>query len=188
MALYSLSLEKYLNKLAGKIPAPGGGSASALVSAAGISLFKMCFVYSQINFNPRKFKILDRKLEAVRKRLIRLIEEDKKAYLELNDAYRKKSGVKKLESARKKAGEIPAEICECCLRVLRIMMENKENIKKIFSSDFSASLKFLMAGLEAARIFVVINCKGIRSLETRLDKIDREYEEIRKELKKCLRK
>ena len=64
----------------------------------------------------------------------------------------------------------------------------EENIKKIFSSDFSASLKFLMAGLEAARIFVVINCKGIRSLETRLDKIDREYEEIRKELKKCLRK
>jgi len=183
MALYKLSLEKYLDKLSQKIPAPGGGSASALVAACGVSLFKMCVVYSQKNFNPSRFKSLATKLERIRKKLIQLVEEDKKAYLKLSQAYKKKAGGKELNSARRKAGDIPAKICEYCLEVIKTMLENKKSIKKIFESDFVASLKFLIAGLESARIFVAINCKGIKPLEERLDKIDGEYKKIKKELK-----
>jgi formiminotetrahydrofolate cyclodeaminase len=188
MALYKLSLEKYLDKLAEKIPAPGGGSASALVAACGVSLFKMCVVYSQKNFDPSRFKSLTRKLERMRKNLIQLVEEDKKAYLKLSRAYKKNAGSKEVNSARKKAGDIPAKICEYCLEVIKIMLENKKNIKRIFNSDFVASLKFLIAGLESARIFVAINCEGIKSLEDRLDRIDGEYKKIRKELKKWVQK
>ena len=183
MALYKLNVEKYLEKLSSKIPAPGGGSASALVSATGVSLFTMCVRYSQKNFTGSEFKALDRKLDKIRKELVELIEEDKNAYLELDRAYKNNSDFKQLIKARRKAGLVPAKICELTLSVLEIAIAKKDKIKKIFKSDYTASLNFLLAGLESARIFVSINCKGIKSLEAKLKKIDADIKKVRKELK-----
>ncbi len=183
MALYKLTVEKYLEKLSGKIPAPGGGSASALVSAVGISLFTMCVRYSQKNFTVSEFKTLNRRLDKIKKELMELIEEDKNAYLELDQAYKNNADFRQLIKAKKKAGLVPARICEHSLSVLKIAIAKKDKIKKIFKSDYTASLKFLLTGLESAKIFVSVNCKGIKSLQAKLKKIDKDIKKVRKEIR-----
>lgn len=82
------SIKKYLDDLAGKLPAPGGGSAAALAAALGISLVSMV-----INFTSGKPKYaryekeLKRSLEKseeLRERFSHLVDLDVLAYKSKN--------------------------------------------------------------------------------------------------------
>ncbi len=46
MAYAKESIEKYIQDLAARVPAPGGGSAASLVGALGISLLEMVANYT----------------------------------------------------------------------------------------------------------------------------------------------
>ncbi len=86
------SLKKYLDDLGAKLPAPGGGSASALVGAVGISLLEMVGNFTIGKEKYKEFEkelkeILDR-LKKIRTRLQELIDEDVKVYRKVSEAYK----------------------------------------------------------------------------------------------------
>ncbi|MFB0526548.1 MAG: cyclodeaminase/cyclohydrolase family protein, partial [bacterium] len=85
-------LEKYVDDLAAKLPAPGGGSVVALVGALGVGLLSMV---SNFTLGKEKYKqseeeikkILDRS-EDLRKRLTELVDEDIRVYDKVSGAYK----------------------------------------------------------------------------------------------------
>jgi len=82
------SLEKYLDDLAAKLPAPGGGSAAAMTAAMGVSLISMV-----VNFTLGKPKYAQ--YEAELKRILENSEVLRKEFLNLVDldvaAYKSKN-------------------------------------------------------------------------------------------------
>jgi formiminotetrahydrofolate cyclodeaminase len=78
------ALSQYLDDLAAKLPAPGGGSASAMAAALGVALLSMV-----INFTlgKPKYAAYEKELaqslqdcERLRKEFLRLVDEDVAAY------------------------------------------------------------------------------------------------------------
>lgn len=107
--MYKQDLKKYLDDLAGKIPAPGGGSASALTAALGAALVSMV-----INFTLGKPKYA--KYE---KSLSAYLEKSEKLRLEFLDlvdldvlAFRSKN--------IRKALDVPRTLCRLCFEGIRL--------------------------------------------------------------------
>lgn len=82
------SLKKYIDDLAAKLPAPGGGSAAALAAAMGVSLISMV-----INFTlgkpkyakyEKELQIILEKSEKLREQFLNLVDLDAIAYQSKN--------------------------------------------------------------------------------------------------------
>ena len=106
------SLKKYLDDLAGKLPAPGGGSAAALNAALGVSLISMV-----INFTLGKPKYA--KYEADLKKDLVKSEKLRSEFLRLVDldiaAYNSKD--------TREALNVPFMIARLCFEAIKICPE-----------------------------------------------------------------
>ena len=85
MELMNLSCEGFLEELASKAAAPGGGGASALVGAAGVALGSMV---GSLTVGKKKYAAVEADIialnvraEALRKRLEALVQADAEAFL-----------------------------------------------------------------------------------------------------------
>ncbi|MFA5255746.1 MAG: cyclodeaminase/cyclohydrolase family protein, partial [Candidatus Omnitrophota bacterium] len=95
------SIETYLNDLAARKPAPGGGSSAALSAAIGAGLMSMA-----ANYTGGAESVL-KKTEEARKRLQVLIDADVDAYGKLSRAVKERSPSVKLEVFYKEAAKPP---------------------------------------------------------------------------------
>ena len=91
MELTKSSCEGFLESLASKAPAPGGGGAAALVGAAGVALGNMV---GSLTVGKKKYaaveadlRTLNARAEALRRRLEALVQADAEAFLPLAAAY-----------------------------------------------------------------------------------------------------
>lgn len=91
MELMNLSCEGFLEELASKAAAPGGGGASALVGAAGVALGSMV---GSLTVGKKKYAAVEADIialnvraEALRKRLEALVQADAEAFLPVAAAY-----------------------------------------------------------------------------------------------------
>ena len=92
MELMNLSCEGFLEELASKAAAPGGGGASALVGAAGVALGSMV---GSLTVGKKKYAAVEADIialnvraEALRKRLEALVQADAEAFLPVAAAYK----------------------------------------------------------------------------------------------------
>ena len=92
MELMNLSCEGFLEELASKAAAPGGGGASALVGAAGVALGSMV---GSLTVGKKKYAAVEADIialnvraEALRKRLKALVQADAEAFLPVAAAYK----------------------------------------------------------------------------------------------------
>jgi formiminotetrahydrofolate cyclodeaminase len=142
------SLTQYLQDLAKKIPAPGGGSASAMAAALGASLLSMV-----INFTlgKPKYSVFEEELaaalqdtERMRLEFLRLVDEDVAAY-----------SSKDLERSL----EIPLLICRLCneAALLCPALCKKGNVNLI--SDVAVAIDLIEAAFQGAYWNVDINLK-----------------------------
>jgi formiminotetrahydrofolate cyclodeaminase len=161
------SLNKYLEDLSAKLPAPGGGSAAALNAALGASL--ICMV---VNFTLGKPKYA--KYENELKDILERSEKLKNEFLDLVDrdvlAYQSKN--------IRDALDIPFMLCRLCSEGIKLCSQliNKSNINLI--SDVAVAAIFLESAFCAAYYNVEINLKSLG--DKKLTKL------IRKELSaKC---
>jgi len=145
------SLKKYLDDLAARIPAPGGGSASALVSALGCCLLSMV-----ANFTIGKAEY--RRYEKEIKRILKLTETNRKRLLKLVDLDVKSFKFKDI----KKATEVPWEVCKICAEAIQIcpILEKKGNQNLI--SDIECAREFLKAAFKGALANVKVNLPKIK--------------------------
>src|SRR3990167_6056509 len=118
-------LGEYLDDLAARKPAPGGGSAAALAASIGAALLAMVLNYTAGNEKYRQVQekaaaILAR-IEDFRKELQRLIDEDASVYNKLSKAMKeKKKDPAVLERMHKEAADVPFEICRISSEGLKL--------------------------------------------------------------------
>ena len=183
--MYKEKFREYLEDLAGKLPAPGGGSASGLVACLGIALLEMScnFTVGKPKYKEVEVEIKEilEKLVSLRGRLEELIDEDVFSYQELSLAYRFKEE-EKIQSALKKAIEVPLKICEFSLEGLRLSKVILEKANSNLITDTGGGVLFLTAGFNSAELNVRINLKNLKDREL-LKKIQQSLKEQSEEVK-----
>ncbi|MDD5432789.1 MAG: cyclodeaminase/cyclohydrolase family protein [Candidatus Omnitrophica bacterium] len=146
----SQSLEKYLVDLSAKLPAPGGGSASALSAALGASLISMV-----INFTIGKPKYAA--FETDLKKTLNKSEKLRIEFLKLVDldivAYKSKNLRDSLN--------VPFMICRLCYEGLKLCpaLIKKGNVNLI--SDVAVAAVLLEAAFTSAYFNVEVNLKSL---------------------------
>ena len=143
-------LDKYLDDLAAKLPAPGGGSAAALTAALGASLISMV-----VNFTVGKpkyarfeeeLKIILEKSEKLREEFLRLVDLDVIAYESKNI---------------RDALDVPFMVARLCFEGIRLCppLVTKGNVNLI--SDVAVAAILLEAAFSSAYYNVEINLKSL---------------------------
>lgn len=167
------SIGRYLDDLYAKLPAPGGGSVSALSGALAVSLLGMV-----LNFtigNPRysdfeaEAKDMLKYIRRIKKRLSVLIDKDVESYNQLREAYRlpkendaqKRSRSRKIQKALIKAMLVPLEVCKLCSEAVRICPKVARFGNKNLISDVAIPIWMLEASFFSARVNVILNQHSI---------------------------
>ena len=171
MGLMNLSCEGFLEELASKAAAPGGGGASALVGAAGVALGSMV---GSLTVGKKKYAAVEADIialnvraEALRKRLEVLVQADAEAFLPVAAAYKlpketpeqqaHKAAV--LEKALDRACAVPLEVMTACGEGIALAAEYAEKGSVLAVSDAGCAALFCKAALQASALNVAINTK-----------------------------
>ena len=159
MELMNLSCEGFLEELASKAAAPGGGGASALVGAAGVALGSMV---GSLTVGKKKYAAVEADIialnvraEALRKRLEALVQADAEAFLPVAAAYKlpketpeqqaHKAAV--LEKALDRACAVPLEVMTACGEGIALAAEYAEKGSVLARSDAGCAAAMQAAGL-----------------------------------------
>lgn len=163
------SVRKYLCAAASRLPAPGGGSVSALAGALGASMASMVanFTVGKKNYESvqEEVKGLLSKSEKCRAKLEKLVDDDIRVYMKLSSAYslpreteeQKEKRVRKIAASIKEAVSVPLEIVECCFRILELCGRLVQVGNKRLISDVGVSAILAEAAMRAANLNVEIN-------------------------------
>ena len=166
-------LEKYLDDLAAKLPAPGGGSVVALVGALGVGLLSMVSNFTlgkeKYKRSEEEIKKILRRSEDLRKKLTELVDEDIRVYDRVSSAYKlpritdkeREVRSKAIEKACKQALTVPMEVARYCVEGLDLARRLVEigNVRLV--SDVGVAAGLLEAALKGAELNVKINLKVI---------------------------
>lgn len=149
------SLKKYLDDLAAKIPAPGGGSAAALNGAMGASLVSMVVNFTRGKPKYAKYEselkgVLE-KSEKLRNELLNLVDLDVVAYKSKNI---------------RNALDIPFMVARLCFEGIKLLpsLINKVNIN--LASDLGIAAVFLESAFVSSyfNVEINLNCLGDKKL------------------------
>jgi formiminotetrahydrofolate cyclodeaminase len=174
MAFINKTCAEFVDALASKAPAPGGGGASALVGAVGIALGSMV---GNLTVGKKKYAnvesdiiLLMDKAAKLQTDLMRLIDEDAAVFEPLSKAY----GIPKddpgraqlMEDALRLACTVPMDIMRVCAKAIELQCEFAEKGSAIAISDAGVGVALCKAALMGASLNVFINTKSM---------IDRDY-------------
>lgn len=181
----NMQINEFMKQLCSKAPVPGGGGASALIGATGVSL---CAMVANLTSGKKKYaeyqsdieRIISR-AEASVNRLLQLIEKDAQVFEPLSAAY----GIPKedpardeiLEKALVNACSVPLEILKEVSGILDILEELVVKGTKLAVSDVGVAASACRSAMESAALNVYINTKLMKDRDYAL-KIDSETESI----------
>lgn len=162
------SLKTYLDDLAAKKPAPGGGSAAALVGATGAALLAMA---ANFTVGKEKYKQFEKevssiltKLEDLRKRLMAQVDGDVEAYTKLSAMFKTKKG-RELDDDLKEAVAVPFDIAKVSVDTLKLGLELVDRTNPNLISDIGVANELLVASYEGAKYNVEINLNSMHDKE-----------------------
>lgn len=187
--LASLTLRGFIEEVAARSAAPGGGSVSAAISAMGVGLGSMV---TQLTYGIRRFEDVQDEMKKaiptlveVVKELIPKVDEDTNAFNDFVDAMRlpqnndeeKKIRLEAMQSGLKKAIMTPLSVMKISDKVWD-SMEIAAKFGNINSkSDVEVGVRAIELGIWGAWKNVLINMKDIKD-ETWKNEILKESEEI----------
>lgn len=144
------TLKRYLDDLAAKLPAPGGGSAAALNAALGTALISMVVNFTlgkprYAQYEPELKDALKRS-EKLRERFLELVDLDVVAYKSKN---------------MRDALDIPFMVCRLSFEAIKLCppLIEKGNVNLV--SDVAVAAVFLEAAFTSACFNVDINLRSI---------------------------
>jgi len=170
------SLKKYLDDLAAKIPAPGGGSAAALTAGLGVSLLSMVVNFTLGKPKYAKYenelKEILEKSEKLREEFLNLVDLDVKAYQSKNI---------------RDALNVPFALSRLCFEGIKlcIPLVKKGNVNLI--SDVAVAAILLEGAFASAYVNVDINLRMLgdarltKSMRKELDSKSARIRKIRQE-------
>lgn len=163
-------LKTYLEDLAAKRPAPGGGSASALAASIGASLISMVANYTV--GNP-KYKACEEQAADIMVRaqqfndkLHDLIDKDVAAYEKLSGHMKElRADPAKLDRAFKDAMQPPFEVCKIAAECMKLCRELVKCGNKNLISDTATAVLMLEAAFFSAKYNVYANMKFVKDMK-----------------------
>jgi len=175
------SVDAYVRDLSANLPAPGGGSGAALAGALGNALASMV---ASFTVGKEKFADVEAdvqrilgELDAVRERLLQLVDEDVSVYSEVSAAYKlpRESDEQKaarsaaIEEACKTAAGVPRAIAECCDKTIALVAELCDIGNPNLISDVGCAVRLAEAARHCAWLNVAINLSSIKDEAFRAD-------------------
>lgn len=172
--LIDLDIKKYMENLASNLPAPGGGSASALAGAQGISLVMMV---AELTVGKEKYKEWEPYCQkaisdgaAIQKNFLKAIDDDTDAYNKVGAAFKLPKNTDEEKAARSRAIQVatvlatrvPLRTMEISLDALKVAESLIGKSNPNCSSDIGVGALNLKAALMGAWLNVKINLPGIK--------------------------
>ena len=168
------SVNQFLDELASKASVPGGGSGSALGGALAAGLLSMvCNLTigkkSYADVEDEMKDILARS-EELRAQLPKLLEDDTRVYSEVMACYHLPKGTEEekdsraaaIQSALKKAADVPLQIAACCSEIIDLCLPAAHKGNKWAVSDAGVSVVLAEASLRGSLLNVEINLASIK--------------------------
>lgn len=172
--LSELRVREFMELLASKAPAPGGGSSAGLEGAQGAAL--VCMV-CELTIGRKKYASVEPEMQEVlaqaqtlRDQLLELMERDARSYDAVMAAYQlpkdtpeqKERRSAAIQEGLKGATLVPMQTLEACVHVLRLapVVVEKGNLNAV--SDGGAGVLSAYAGMLTAAINVRINLNAIK--------------------------
>ncbi|MCK4912336.1 MAG: cyclodeaminase/cyclohydrolase family protein [Candidatus Omnitrophica bacterium] len=168
MKCYRSSFKKYLDDLGKRKPAPGGGSAVALIFCTGISLIEKAIRYSSLD----KFKKQLEKLQILKKKIYLNIDKDSLIFAKIMSS----KGTKRAQLV-KQGESLIVDLGQTSLKVFSLAKEIESGIKKNIISDFNI-------GLECAKVSLLGSILNLEANEKMFGKESKFTDLFKKSLKK----
>ena len=174
MKLAEHTVNDFVNVLASDAPAPGGGSAAALIGAVGASLAAMVAGLTLGKEKYREFAAQTETLQAdglrLQKRFLELIDQDTEAFNEVSAAYKLPKATEAEKEARRAAIELalqnatrtPFAMMETAAECLQLVAGAVGKTNASAASDLGVAAYSLRAALHGAWLNVLINIGGIK--------------------------
>ena len=193
MKLTNMNLSEFNIALASKEPAPGGGSASAMAGAMGISLATMV---ANLTIGKKKYAEFDGLMEEIiaesatlQRKLTEAIDRDTEAYNGVSAVFsmpketdeEKVTRANAMQDALKSASLVPLEVMELCDASLGLVEKMLGKSNTNCASDLGVAALNLGSAAMGAWMNVLINLGGIKDEEF-ASKVRTGGEEI---LKRC---
>ncbi|MDD5326189.1 MAG: cyclodeaminase/cyclohydrolase family protein [Phycisphaerae bacterium] len=165
--------KEYMDDLAAKKSAPGGGSAAAAVGAMGVSLLSMV---ANFTLGKKEYQYVEPEIreilsssEKLRIVLEQLVDEDVAAYKKVSEAYKmaketeeeKKARAETIQAALRIAMEAPLAVCRNLYEAAKLCRPLLEKGNTNLVSDVGVGAEFIAAGFVAALLNVEINLASI---------------------------
>jgi formiminotetrahydrofolate cyclodeaminase len=173
MELTEMRVKEFLELLASKAPAPGGGSVSALNGAMGSALSAMV---ADLTIGKEKYKErepLMREILDEARRLMHLlaakVDEDTEAFNKVAEVFKMPKDTEEQKLARKNAMQealkyavkVPFSVMEICVDALRLFEKALGNFNESAASDLGVGALCLKTALCGAWLNVKINLCSI---------------------------
>lgn len=168
-----MQINEFIDQLSSKSPTPGGGGASALVGAIGVSL---CSMVGNLTSGKKKYMEYQKDIEIILlrtgksiERLLNLMQKDEEAFKPLSVAY----GIPKdspdrdeiLEQALVDAASVPLDILREISDVIDIVELLAVEGSRLAVSDIGVAASALRCAMEGAAMNVYINTKLMKNRE-----------------------
>ena len=172
--LIDLDIKKYMENLASNLPAPGGGSASALAGAQGISLVMMV---AELTVGKEKYRDWEAYCQkaisdgtVIQTNFLKAIDDDTDAYNKVGAAFKLPKNTDEEKAARSRAIQDATVLAtRVPLRTMGISLEALKVAKSLIgksnpncSSDIGVGALNLKSALMGAWLNVKINLPGIK--------------------------
>ena len=170
-----LSVQQLLDALASGEPTPGGGTASAVTGAMGVSLLVMVTKLAKSRNNTdtekRALETARNALSPLPPQLMRLADADTAAFNRVMDAYRLPKGsdeekavrTRSIQAALEGATTVPLETLRMCADALVHARVVAEHGNRSAASDAGVAVGLLRAAAAGANANVQINLTGMRN-------------------------
>ena len=167
-------MNEWLAKLASSEPAPGGGGAAAMTGAMAAGLVAMS---AALTANKKKYEACKDEMEtcfakarALSEKLYGYIEGDAKAYLALNEAYKRPKDTpgyrEDMDRLLEQAALVPLSILLAQLELVPLLETLSLHGSKLMQSDVGCAASLCMSAAETASLNVLVNAKYISALQT----------------------
>ena len=198
--LLEMNLREFADETASESPAPGGGSVAAYVGALGISLGTMVANLSAHRrvWDERweEFSIWARKGQEIKDRLLRLVDEDTRAFSAIMAAFKLPKNTESenderkeaIEEATKHAIEIPFQVMQTSFEAFEVLKAMAETGNPNSVSDAGVGALCARAAVHGAHLNIKINAPGIKDQEflntiiQKAEKIASETDQYEKEI------
>ena len=164
------TIAAFLDQLAARIPAPGGGATAALHAAQSAALVAMVARYSDgARYNAELMARIVNEADALRQDALALAEADADAFAAVAEAYRLPRETEQEQAARSAsisaalagAARPPADVVRTALLVTSLAEELLPAGNRTMITDVAAAAEAARAAAATARLMIEVNLKGI---------------------------